>query len=69
MMDGIIEVVVNQGVAVAMCVAFVFMMFQVVRNQKEDFEKQRQDNREREQERDRRNMEREERDRDRKSVV
>ena len=48
MMETIVEVVANQGVAVAMCVAFVLMMFQVVKNQKEDFEKQRQDNRERE---------------------
>ena len=41
MMENIVEVVANQGVAVAMCIAFVFMMFQVVKNQKEDFEKQR----------------------------
>ena len=41
-MDEIIDIVVNQGIAVAMCLAFVFMMFQVLKNQKEDFEHQRQ---------------------------
>ena len=51
-MGDIVDVLVNQGVAVAMCLAFVFMMFQVLKNQKDDFEALRQDNRERE-ERDR----------------
>ena len=51
-MGDIVDVLVNQGVAVAMCLAFVFMVFQVLKNQKDDFEALRQDNRERE-ERDR----------------
>ena len=51
-MDGIIDIVVNQGIAVAMCVAFVLLIFQNIRSQREDFENQRQDNKERE-ERDR----------------
>lgn len=51
-MGDIVDVLVNQGVAVAMCLAFVFMMFQVLKNHKDDFEAQRQDNKERE-ERDR----------------
>ena len=45
-MGDIVELFVNQGVAVAMCVSFVALVFFMFKSQKEDFETQRQENKE-----------------------